>query len=107
VLATLAAFTAQTVADALARFAPAGIEEVIVSGGGVSNGALMENLSWTLWPAWVRPSSVYGIPPMAKEAAAFALFAAQAISRKVNTAPSATGASRGVVAGKIVPGRPT
>lgn len=105
VLATLAAFTCQTVADALARFAPPGIEEVVVSGGGVFNRALMEGLSWTLWPAWVRPSSVYGIPPMAKEAAAFALFAAQAIRGRVNTAPSATGAVHAVVAGKIVPGR--
>ncbi len=106
VAATCVAATAVSVADALQRHVPGRVDEVIVSGGGALNPALLQHLSWTCFPAAVRPSGVYGLPPMAKEAAAFALFAARALEGRVNTLPRATGARRAVVAGKIVPGRP-
>ncbi len=102
-IATLTFFTARTIADAYARFVTVPIDEVVISGGGALNPALVKHLDWLTFPAPVRPLSVYGIDPMAKEAAAFALLAAQAVRGRPNTAPWATGARRAVVAGKIVP----
>jgi anhydro-N-acetylmuramic acid kinase len=104
-IATLTLFTAQTIADAIRRFARPAPSEVVVSGGGVLNAVLMGHLAWLLRPASIASSQAYGIPPLAKECAAFALLAARAIAGLPNTVPSATGARRSVVAGKIILGR--
>lgn len=104
-IATLTLFTAQTIADAIRRFARPAPSEVIVSGGGVFNAVLMSHLEWLLRPASIASSQAYGIPPLAKECAAFALLAVRAIQGRTNTLPSATGAGRAVVAGKIILGR--
>lgn len=104
-IATLTIFTAQTIAEAVHRFARPFPVEVIASGGGVFNGTLMGHLAWLLAPAGVVSSEAYGLPPLAKECAAFALLAARAIEGLPNTIPSATGARRAVSAGKIVLGR--
>jgi anhydro-N-acetylmuramic acid kinase len=103
VLATLTFFTARTVADALGRFVRTPLQEVIVSGGGLYNRTLMAQLEWTLWPAVPRPITVYGIHPLAKEPAAFALLAAETVRRRAGNLPSVTGARRPVVLGKIIP----
>jgi anhydro-N-acetylmuramic acid kinase len=103
VLATLTLLTAQTVADALARFVKRPLQEVIVSGGGMYNRTLMKQLEWTLWPAVPRPITVYGLHPLAKEPAAFALLAVEALRRRAGNLPSVTGARRAVVLGKILP----
>ena len=106
-IATLTIFTAQTIAEAIHRFARPFPAEVIASGGGVFNDTLMGHLAWLLAPAPVASSEAYGLPPLAKECAAFALLAARAIQGLPNTIPSATGARRAVSAGKIVRGRGT
>jgi anhydro-N-acetylmuramic acid kinase len=103
VIATLTCLTAKTVADALARVVKKPLQEVIVSGGGMLNKSLMSQLEWTLWPAVPRPITVYGIPALAKEPAAFALLAAEAVRRRAGNLPSVTGAKRPVVLGKIIP----
>jgi anhydro-N-acetylmuramic acid kinase len=103
VLATLTFFTAKTVADAVVRFVKKPPQEVIVSGGGLLNRTLMSQLEWTLWPAVPRPITVYGIPSLAKEPAAFALLAVEALRRRPGNLPSVTGARRPVVLGKILP----
>ncbi|MBI2932195.1 MAG: anhydro-N-acetylmuramic acid kinase [Planctomycetes bacterium] len=104
-IATLTCFTARSIADAYRRFVRDRIDEVVVSGGGALNPVLMRHLREMLDPVPVRSLSAYGIDPMAKEAAAFALLAVEAVRGRLNTAAWATGARRGVVAGKIVPGR--
>lgn len=101
-IATLTIFTARSVAEAVRPFAPA---DVIVSGGGALNPVLMAHLEWLLSPARVVTSEAHGLPVLAKECAAFALLAARAIQGLPNTVPSATGARRAVVAGKIIPGK--
>ena len=106
-VATLTIFTAVTIADAIQRFSRPAPAEVIVSGGGAFNVTLMSHLAWLLSPARVVSSEAYGLPPLAKEPAAFALLAVRAIQGLPNTVPSATGARRAVVAGKIIPGRGT
>jgi anhydro-N-acetylmuramic acid kinase len=49
----------------------------------------------------LRTSDEFGIPSEAKEAAAFALLAFETWHRRPSNVPSATGAKRPVVLGKI------
>lgn len=105
VVATVTLLTARMIASAIRKNAPRELQEVVVSGGGVYNQTLMKHLEWLLWPAVSRPSSVYGLHPLAKEPAAFALLAVETIRGVPNNVPSATGADRAAVLGKIVPGR--
>ena len=102
VIATLTLFTAKTIGEAIARFVKRPLQEVIVSGGGMLNKTLMAQLEWTLWPAVPRPITVYGIPPLAKEPAAFALLAAETLRGRAGNLPSVTGARRPVVLGKLL-----
>ncbi len=104
VVATLTFFTARTIAEALSRFVKRPVQEVVVSGGGALNRTLMSHLEWMVWPAALRPSDVYGFPPLSKEPAAFALLAAEAVRGVAAGVPSATGARRSAVLGKVVPG---
>jgi anhydro-N-acetylmuramic acid kinase len=101
VVATLTLFTARTISEALSLFAKHEIREVIVSGGGVFNLTLMGHLGSMLAPAVVRPISDYGIHPLAKEPAAFALLAVEAIRRRAGNLPSVTGAKHPAILGKI------
>jgi anhydro-N-acetylmuramic acid kinase len=50
---------------------------------------------------WLRHSDDFGIPSAAKEAVAFALLAYQSWNQLPGNVPSATGAKRAVVLGKI------
>jgi anhydro-N-acetylmuramic acid kinase len=97
VVATLTAFTAQTVAEALDR-----PQEVVVSGGGMLNPTLMKELEARLWPAAVRPSTVYGLPALAKEPVAFALLAHERLRGVPTGLPAVTGARRPALLGKVV-----
>jgi anhydro-N-acetylmuramic acid kinase len=65
----------------------------------------MEMLTRLLHPAKVMRMSDMGIDGDAKEALSFAILARQAILGQANNVPSATGAARAVVCGKIVPGK--
>jgi len=103
VIATLTLFTAKTVGDAIGRFVKKPLQEVIVSGGGMFNRTLMAQLEWTLWPAVPRPVTVYGIHPLAKEPAAFAVLAALALQRRLVDLRSVTGARMPAILGKILP----
>ena len=98
-------------ADAIRRFTACGsssarkqtFQEMIVSGGGTRNGAVLEMLARELAPLGIRTrfSDDYGLPSEAKEAAAFAVLAYETWHRRHSNVPSATGAKRGAVLGKI------
>ena len=105
VLATLCLLTARSIADSYRRFSPRGliIQEVVVSGGGALNPALMQHLAQELEAPLVR-SEKYGIPVMAKEAACFAWLAWRARARQANNCPRATGSRGPRILGKIVLG---
>ena len=100
---TATVLTALTVVDALNRFVLpwAEIGQVIVSGGGAKNPLIMGQLAAALAPIEVIPLSQFGIPEEAKEAYAFALLAYETWNRRPGNLPSATGARKAVVLGKI------
>ena len=101
-LATLNLFTAAGIALAFNKYAPAGTDEVIVSGGGALNPVLMRNISGELPGVKINSIAAYGIHPLAKEPACFALLAWLALSGRVNHCPSATGARGPRVLGKLI-----
>jgi anhydro-N-acetylmuramic acid kinase len=106
VMATATALTAKSIADALMRFVlrkRGAYRDFIVSGGGTKNLTLMKMLTHELQPLGlrIRSSDEFGIPSEAKEAAAFALLAYQTWNRSPSNMPSATGAKRPAILGKI------
>jgi len=103
ILATAAAFTADSIHDAAKRFVGP-VDELIASGGGCHNRAVMRRLADAFDPAPVRTTNDFGIPLDAKEAVAFAILAHETMAGRPGNLPSATGAQRPVVLGKIVPG---
>jgi anhydro-N-acetylmuramic acid kinase len=105
VIATATAFTAASMAQALKRFVlnRGNYREWVVSGGGTRNAALMDMLKREAdsLGLWLRHSDDFGIPSQAKEAVAFALLAYQTFNGLPGNVPSATGAKRAAVLGKI------
>lgn len=77
--------------------------DLIVSGGGVRNRTLMAMLEAETEPFGVRlrMSDEFGLPSEAKEAVAFAVLAYQTWRRQPANVPSATGAQRPAILGKI------
>jgi anhydro-N-acetylmuramic acid kinase len=103
-VATLTAFTAASIADAYRRFLPRPIDEVILCGGGARNRTLVAHLGEALRPARVLVTDALGLSADAKEAVSFAILAYATVRGTANNVPSATGARRPVVLGKVVPG---
>jgi anhydro-N-acetylmuramic acid kinase len=105
-VATATALTAHSIAHAIARFVlsrSGSFSEVVVSGGGARNRALMQMLQAAVsrLSLRVRTSDEFGVPAEAKEAVAFALLAFQTWHREPSNVPSATGAKRPVILGKV------
>jgi len=109
IVATATALTALSIADAVRRFvlAPAShrnsFRELILSGGGSLNTTLVQKLTEAVAPLGIRVrlSDEFGLPSAAKESVAFALLAYETWNRRASNVPSATGAKRGAVLGKI------
>ncbi|MFD8135031.1 anhydro-N-acetylmuramic acid kinase [Streptomyces mirabilis] len=102
VIATLTRLTARTVADAVRSV---GATEVIASGGGTRNPALMAMLDAELPGVPVRTSDALGLPAAAKEAYAFAVLGFLTLHGLTGTDPVSTGARQSSVLGSITPGR--
>lgn len=116
IVATATALTAASIAHAIERYvlAKAGqsknaqsgnvrFAELVVSGGGTANPALMAMLANRVRPLGleIRLSDEFGIPSEAKEAIAFAVLAYQTWHHRASNIPSATGAKRPAILGKI------
>jgi len=109
VVTTATALTARSIADAVRRFvvptlgSSAKLREMILSGGGARNATLVAMLAERLAPlgATLRFSDEFGLPSEAKEAMAFAVLAYETWNRRPSSVPSATGAKRAAVLGKI------
>jgi anhydro-N-acetylmuramic acid kinase len=120
-VATATALTARSIRDAIERFVlqrfvlprsvlPATASrpqrrdcQLIVSGGGAKNPTLMAMLRDEIAPLGISLhfSDEFGLPAEAKEAVAFALLAHETWHRRPSNVPSATGARRAAILGKI------
>jgi len=108
VIATATALTARTIAEAINSFViPKGqrgiSHEMILSGGGAKNNTLVRMLRDNLAPLGIRLrfSDELGLPSQAKEAMAFAVLAYETWNRRPSNIPSATGAKKPVILGKL------
>jgi len=102
-LRTAVALTAAGVARGVEQSGRGAPDEVIVSGGGARNAALMGAIRERLAGAAVRTSDELGVPADAKEAMAFAFLAAETLAGRPGNVPAATGARTEVVLGSITP----
>jgi anhydro-N-acetylmuramic acid kinase len=113
VVATATALTARSIGSAVRKFVlpllprndpkPQRFREFVVSGGGTNNATLMRMIREELAPLKmrVRSSDDFGLPSEAKEATAFALLAYQTWWHQPSNVPSATGAERPAILGKV------
>jgi anhydro-N-acetylmuramic acid kinase len=113
IVATATALTARSIGDALRKFVlPAAgrrrppsteYKDYVVSGGGADNPTLMRMIAGEVEPLGltIRRSDDFGVPSAAKEALAFAVLAYQTWHREPSNIPSATGAKRPAILGKI------
>ena len=112
IVATATALTARSIGDAIRRFvtvkvarnrSSSSFREIILSGGGARNATLVAMLAEELAPLGIiiRFSDEFGLPSEAKEAVAFAILAHQTWNHCPSNVPSATGAHRPAILGKI------
>jgi anhydro-N-acetylmuramic acid kinase len=102
--ATAVALTAQSIADGIARWTPAGVE-VVASGGGCQHPVLWETLSARLRSEGrtLRRFDEVFFAGAAKEAVAFALLGYLTVHGQPGNLPRATGARGPRVLGMITP----
>ena len=111
IVATATAFTAESIADSYKRFVFPKLKrgqleklQVVLGGGGAKNRTLRRMIAERLAPATVLTQDELGASNVAKEALAFAIMAHETMQGYPSNVPSATGACRPVVLGKIIPG---
>ena len=102
-IATATVLTAASVALGIRRFVSAPVDDLIVSGGGAKNPVIMKYLTAFLPGVTIATSSEFGIDSDAKEAIAFALLGYETWCGRPSNLPTATGARRPVVLGRITP----
>ncbi len=104
-VATATALTVRSIAQAIERFvlSRGTFSELVASGGGTCNATLMASLANQAAGLGLklRTADEFGIPSEAKEAVAFAVLAFETWNRRPSNVPSATGARRPAVLGKI------
>lgn len=109
IIATATALTARSISQSIKQFVltpaakRANFRDFIVSGGGAENRTLTKMLSDEVNKMGLTPRKMddFHLPGQAKEAVAFALLAYQTWRREPGNVPSATGAKRAAVLGKI------
>ena len=109
ILATAAAFTAASMADAYARFVFPRLTsnqraqtQIILGGGGAKNPVLRRLLRERLAGNELLTHEDFGIPNAAKEALAFAILAHATLRGRPGNVPTATGARHPAILGKVV-----
>lgn len=102
-IATLTYLAAYSIYEGYRRWIKEPLKEIVVSGGGAYNLTLMMHLTKLFAPVPVVSIEEYKIHAQAKEPAAFAFFALQALEGKFNHSPEGTGASHPAILGKITP----
>jgi anhydro-N-acetylmuramic acid kinase len=102
-LATVAAFTAHAIAQALMQHLPGELRvgELVVAGGGALNLDLMRRIREAVAPCVVTPSDALGVPIQAREAMSFAILAHRTVLGLPSSWPNLTGVRHPVVLGKL------
>lgn len=103
IVATITCFTAESIAYNIHNFIDSKVrtDEVFVGGGGVHNTFLMDCLRQKVTQKVASMEEV-NVSSDAKEAIAFAILGNEFLHGNSNNLPSATGASRNVIMGKLV-----
>jgi anhydro-N-acetylmuramic acid kinase len=104
-MATIAAFTAESIAYNIKKFIMMEnpLDEIVVGGGGVKNPVVMRHLAEKMAPLPVRSFEELGSDSRAIEAITFALLAYYTAHGLPTGIPSVTGARRETLLGKIIP----
>ncbi|MCH4192794.1 MAG: anhydro-N-acetylmuramic acid kinase [Butyrivibrio sp.] len=101
VVASLTAYTAETIAYAVHYDLPCVIDRLIIGGGGSYNKELMRQIRRRLPEMEVVTNEDLGYNGDAKEAVAFAILANETINGMCGNIPSVTGAAHPVILGRI------
>jgi anhydro-N-acetylmuramic acid kinase len=103
IVRTATLLTALSIADALHRWVVprSALSQLIVSGGGARNPLILAQLSAALAGIEVTTTEALDLPGDAKEAFIFALLADETLHGRPSNLPSATGARRPAILGKI------
>lgn len=99
-VSTLTQLTVDSVAEAYRRWLGP-LHTVVLGGGGARNPELVRRLSLALSPARVTTADEFGVDSDAKEAIAFAVLGWETLRGRPSNVPSATGASRLAIQGKV------
>ena len=102
-VATAVAFTARSIADAHARFLHEPVGDVVLSGGGARNPALVDAIRIALGTRRVVGFDELFFDGEAKEAVAFALMGYLHLCGLPGNVPTATGAAGARILGKLTP----
>ncbi len=102
-VASAVLLTARSIADSLRRFVPEPVSELVVSGGGAKNPALMEALAHSVAPLRVTSFDDVFFDGEAKEAVAFALMGWLHLNGRAGNVPAATGARGPRILGQLNP----
>ena len=100
VQATLLELTVESVIQALSSEA-GHLDDLLVCGGGVHNGVLMERLAGRLPQSRVESTAAHGLDPDWVEATLFAWLAWRRLQNQASGTPSITGAAQAVILGGI------
>ena len=102
-IATATALTAESIGRAVERWGKDNTSEIVISGGGAKNPALLERLAAKVQPRPVVSFDRVFFDGEAKEAVAFAFLGLQTVSGKPGNLPAATGARGPRVLGHVTP----
>lgn len=103
IIATVTELTVRSIMVAL-KFSPLSIEqldELIISGGGIHNQAILKSLINNFYHSDILITDHFNVPRDAKEAICFAVLANETISGNCANLPSVTGAKRTTILGTI------
>jgi anhydro-N-acetylmuramic acid kinase len=103
-VATVTAFTAECIAAHYYRelIPLAGVDEMILYGGGAHNRTLVRFIEERLPGLAIRRQEEFGIPGDARESVTWALLADETLAGHAANVPAASGASRPVMLGRIL-----
>lgn len=103
-VATVTAFTAECIAAHYIReLVPrAGVDEMILYGGGAHNRTLVRFIEERLPGLAIRRQDEFGVPGDARESVTWALLADETLAGNAANVPAASGASRRVMLGRIL-----